>query len=61
VLASDADLHGSPLGFERLGQRRVVLTGTEISAPKQQVVELVRAARRAAELVLHLLEGSGVD
>src|SRR6185312_15960490 len=60
-LTSDANLNGSALGLQRLRQGGVVLAGTKVAPAEEEIVKLVGALRRPAQLFLDLLDGGRVD
>ena len=61
LLAGDANRDCSALLEQRLSERRVVLTGTQVTAKPEHVVQLVWVPRATAKLLLDLLECPRID
>ena len=61
LLAPDPDRDRPPLGQQDCGKCLVVLTLSQISAQPQEILELVRVARAAPKLPLHLLDRVPVE
>src|SRR5207244_7905136 len=59
--ARDPQRDRPALGQQRLRQSRLVPPGPEIASEPQQIVQLVRVPRIAAQLLLDLLERARVD
>ena len=61
LLARDPQRDRTALVEQRRGERGIELAGPQVSTQPQDVVQLVRVARLAAELRLDLLERAGID
>ena len=61
VLAGDTHGDRPALGEQRVRKRSVEISRPKVAAPPQDVVQLVRIARRASQLSLDLLERTRVD